>query len=52
MSEVGPEEQRAQQAEGKMLMAEDIAECVLYALRQPPRCDVAFVQIRPRIEEE
>lgn len=52
MSEVGPEEQRAKQAEGKMLMAEDIAECVLYAVRQPKRCDVAFVQIRPRIEEE
>jgi NADP-dependent 3-hydroxy acid dehydrogenase YdfG len=52
MSEVGPEEQHVKQSEGKMLMAEDIAQCVLYAVSQPARCDVAFVQIRPRIEDE
>ena len=42
-----PEQQRQKQKEGAMLTAEDIAECVLYTLTQPARCDVVNVQIRP-----
>jgi len=45
-------EQQQWQAEGKMLKAEDIAQCVVYALEQPERCDIEFVQIRPRLEQE
>lgn len=39
------QEQKAQAEE--TLKAEDIAECVLYCLTQPKRCDVVMVQIRP-----
>ena len=42
-----PEEQPEQQAKGEMLKTQDIAAGVLYALIQPKRCDVAFMQIRP-----
>lgn len=42
-----PEEQPAKIAAMEMLKAEEIAECVLYVLTQPKRCDVSFVQIRP-----
>lgn len=52
MTKQDVEEQRKWQADGKMLKAEDIAECVVYALSQPDRCDVEFVQIRPRLESE
>ncbi len=45
-------EQEKWQEEGKMLKAEDIADCVIYAVSQPERCDVEFVQIRPRLELE
>jgi len=40
-------EQEQWQRDGKMLKAEDIAGCVVYALSQPERCNVEFVQIRP-----
>ena len=42
-----PEEQPAQEAKGEMLKTQDIAAGVFYALIQPKRCDVAFMQIRP-----
>ena len=42
-----PEEQPEQEAKGEMLKTQDIAAGVLYALIQPKRCDVAFMQIRP-----
>lgn len=45
------EQQTQWQAEGKMLKAEDIADCVAYAIKAPERCDVEFVQIRPRMEQ-
>ena len=45
-------EQRQWQKDGKMLKAQDIAECVIYVVSQPERCDVEFVQIRPRLVEE
>lgn len=44
------EEQQQQEAELKMLKAEDIAACVLYAVTQPKRCDVVVVQIRPHLQ--
>lgn len=41
-------ETHAAQAEsGDMLKAEDVAECVVYCLSQPRRCDVVTVAIRP-----
>lgn len=42
-----PAEQPQKEAEGGMLTAEDLAQSVLYVLRQSPRCDVILVQIRP-----
>lgn len=43
-----PKEQQSEKEEaGEMLKAEDIAECVFYALTQPERCDVVEVRIRP-----
>jgi len=44
-------DQEKWQRDGKMLKAEDIAECVVYTLLQPERCDIEFVQIRPRLEQ-
>ncbi len=41
------EEQPEQQAAGKMLKSQDIAAGIFYALIQPARCDVAFMQVRP-----
>lgn len=45
-----PQEQPQKEAEGQMLKAEDIAECVRYALIQPKRCDIVMVQIRPHMQ--
>lgn len=47
VDQVPKEEQPEQEAEGKMLKAEEIAEAVHYALIQPKRCDVVMIQIRP-----
>jgi len=44
---VPPEEQPEQQEEGKILRAEDLAECIHYVVTQPKRVDIALVQIRP-----
>ncbi len=38
------------QRAGEMLPEQDIAEAVHYALMQPARCDVIFVQIRPHAQ--
>jgi NADP-dependent 3-hydroxy acid dehydrogenase YdfG len=50
VEKVAPSEQPRKEAEGQMLKAEDIAECVRYALIQPKRCDVVLVQIRPHMQ--
>jgi NADP-dependent 3-hydroxy acid dehydrogenase YdfG len=42
-----PEEKQRRLENMEMLPPEDIANCVLYVLRQPQRCDVVSVQIRP-----
>lgn len=39
-----------QEAQQKMLKAEDIAACVLYIVMQPVRCDVVTVDIRPHMQ--
>ena len=39
-----------QEAQQKMLKAEDIAACVLYIVMQPARCDVVSVDIRPHMQ--
>jgi NADP-dependent 3-hydroxy acid dehydrogenase YdfG len=50
-SSTPPDEQRKKQEEMQMLKAEDIAQCILYALTQPPRCDITMVQIKPHLQE-
>ena len=45
-----PEEQPGEIAEGKMLMAEDIAAAVHFCLIQPDRSDVILLQIRPHAQ--
>jgi NADP-dependent 3-hydroxy acid dehydrogenase YdfG len=50
MQPVSVEEQRQKQEELTMLKAEDIAECIYYALVQPERCDVVSIQIRPHLQ--
>src|SRR5688572_15556068 len=42
-----PEEKQRRLKNMEMLPPEDVANCVLYVLRQPQRCDVVSVQIRP-----
>ena len=42
-----PEEKQRRLENMEMLPPEDIANCVLYVLKQPQRCDVVSVQIRP-----
>lgn len=43
-----PKEKQAKAEEDqKLLRAEELAHSVLYVLEQPPRCDVAVIQIRP-----
>jgi NADP-dependent 3-hydroxy acid dehydrogenase YdfG len=44
------QDERASQAKGQMLKAEDMAVCVQYILTQPKRCDVVGVQIRPHLQ--
>jgi NADP-dependent 3-hydroxy acid dehydrogenase YdfG len=50
MPENSAEEQQQQQAELKMLKAEDIAAAIYYALIQPKRCDVVGIKIRPHLQ--
>jgi NAD(P)-dependent dehydrogenase (short-subunit alcohol dehydrogenase family) len=47
IQEKSPEEKQRRLDEMEMLPPEDIAHCVLYVLRQPQRCDVVSIQIRP-----
>jgi len=46
-----PEKQPAKIEAQEMLKAEDIAQCVLYVLEQPERCNVSHVRIQPLLEE-
>jgi NADP-dependent 3-hydroxy acid dehydrogenase YdfG len=44
------EEQMIQEDQGKMLKAEDVAECICYTLTQPWRCDIVSVRLRPHLQ--
>lgn len=50
MQPISPKEQRRLQMKGKMLMAEDIAQAILYCLTQPERSDVIVLQIQPHLQ--
>lgn len=47
MQECSPEEQRQAIARGEMLVADEIAEAVLFVLSRGPTCDVAMLRIEP-----
>lgn len=47
-----PKIQREKIARAEMLRAEDVAVAVHYAVTQPERCDVTFMQVRPHIEAD
>lgn len=47
MVRASPAEKREKVDAGEMLEPEDVAGVVLYALMQPPRCDVVALQLRP-----
>lgn len=47
MQPESPEEQRTQEAELKMLKAEDVAAAVLYILLNPKRSEIVSLQIKP-----
>lgn len=42
-----PQEKQSKREKMEMLPPQDIANCLLYVLKQPQRCDVVSVQIRP-----
>jgi NADP-dependent 3-hydroxy acid dehydrogenase YdfG len=44
------DDKREKEKNMKMLKPEDIAQCVLYVLTQPKRCDVVEVKIRPHLQ--
>ncbi|MBO9153934.1 SDR family oxidoreductase [Chitinophaga sp. GCM10012297] len=46
----GENEKREKIKNMEMLKSEDIAQCVLYVLTQPKRCDVVEVKIRPHLQ--
>lgn len=50
--QIPPEEQRRQEERGEMLMAEDIADCVLYLLTRPDRVTIDTVRITPSRQAE
>jgi NAD(P)-dependent dehydrogenase (short-subunit alcohol dehydrogenase family) len=43
--------QRELEGRGEMLMAEDVAEAVLFCLAQPPRSSVVELRLRPLMQE-
>ena len=45
------EELERQQGEDKMMIAEDIAACAVFCLRQPSRANVSVMQVVPRYSE-
>ncbi len=47
-----PAEQRKMIKKGEMLVAEDIAEAVIFAATQPERTDVVLIQIRPHKQSD
>ncbi|RVU00310.1 SDR family oxidoreductase [Mucilaginibacter limnophilus] len=50
MQPVSVEDQRKNEEKGEMMIAEDIAEAVLYTLIQADRCDVVELKLRPHLQ--
>lgn len=46
------EDQPGKIERGEMLKAEDIAQCVLFILGQPRRCDIIHMRVQPHHEDE
>jgi NADP-dependent 3-hydroxy acid dehydrogenase YdfG len=51
MQPESPAKQRRMERKMTMLKAEDIANCILYILSQPERCDVVTVQLQQHLKE-
>ena len=47
-----PEEREKRTSEGKAMKAEDIAECVVFALSMPERCHLTMLQVQPLHTED
>lgn len=52
LEETAENEQVEMQQRGEMLLADDIAECVLFALTRPRRCDILTIRAEPRVVDE
>jgi NADP-dependent 3-hydroxy acid dehydrogenase YdfG len=50
MQPVSTAEKEQKEKNLEMLTADDIAEAILYALEQPPRCEVVDIKIRPHLQ--
>ena len=47
-----PEERERRTSKGKAMKAEDIAECILFALTMPARCHLTMLQVQPLHTED
>ena len=45
-----PERQREMTRELRMLRSEDVAESIIFMLRQPKYCDIVLLQLRPHLQ--
>lgn len=45
-----PEEQIVEEERLNLLKAEDIAECILFCLTRPARCDIVALQVKPHYQ--
>jgi NADP-dependent 3-hydroxy acid dehydrogenase YdfG len=52
MQPESPAKQRRMERKMTMLKAEDIANCILYILSQPERCDIVTVQLQQHLKED
>jgi NAD(P)-dependent dehydrogenase (short-subunit alcohol dehydrogenase family) len=47
MQDLDPKEEAEKIEKQEMMLAEDVADCVAFALTRPARCDVVALQVRP-----
>jgi NADP-dependent 3-hydroxy acid dehydrogenase YdfG len=40
-------QQEKKESAGEMLKAEDVAECIIFCLNRPSRCDIVEIQVKP-----
>lgn len=52
MVEDSSKEQRKKIKDEEMLKSEDIAESIVFALKQPKRCDIVLMQVRPHMQDQ